>query len=154
MLVKTHRLFNPSAVSAWNRFTDVESEFNRLFQWGLGREEGSQSNPTVYGYYPPVNITEDAEGYTVEARVPGLQQDAIAIELEGRTLKISGEHKHAEGEYIREERATGRFERTFTFRHDIKADKIEARVKDGILTVVLPKADEAKARKIAVVAVK
>jgi len=99
-----------------------------------------------------VNIAENDDAYTVQARVPGLTKEDITIELEGRQLKISGAHKRVEAEYAREERATGRFERAFSFRHDVQADKIEATVKDGVLTVKLPKAEEAKPRKIEIVA--
>lgn len=135
MLVRSNTL--------WNDLAEVQNEFDRLFRWGFG--DG------ISGYYPPVNIAENDDAYVVQARVPGLTKDDITIELEGRQLKISGEHKRVEAEYAREERASGKFERAFTFRHDLQADKIEAVVKDGILTITLPKAEEAKPRKIEIV---
>jgi HSP20 family protein len=127
----------------WNDLAEVQNEFDRLFRWSFG--DG------VSSYYPPVNIAENDDAYTVQARVPGLTKDDITIELEGRQLTISGEHKRVEANYVREERANGRFERAFTFRHDLQADKVEATVKDGILTVTLPKAEEAKPRRIEIV---
>jgi len=136
MLVRSNTL--------WNDLAEVQNEFDRLFRWGF--------SDGVSSHYPPVNIAENDDAYTVQARVPGLTKDDITIELEGRQLKISGEHKRVEAEYAREERANGRFERAFTFRHDLQTDKIEATVKDGILTVKLPKAEEAKPRKIEIVA--
>ena len=136
MLVRTNTL--------WNDLAEVQNEFDRLFRRGLG--DG------VSGHFPPVNIAENDDAYVIQARVPGLAKDDIAIELEGRKLTISGEHKRVEAEYAREERATGRFERSFTFRHALATDKIEAVVKDGILTVSLPKAEEAKPRKIEIAA--
>lgn len=136
MLVRTNSIFNDLA--------EVHSEFDRLFRRGLG--EG------VSGHFPPVNIAENDDAYTIQARVPGLAKEDITIELEGRKLTISGEHKRVEASYAREERATGRFERAFTFRHPLAAEKIEAVVKDGILTVTLPKAEEAKPRKIEIAA--
>jgi len=137
MLVKAHTLFHPNSTHVWD-------EFDRFFQWGFGQD--------ATGYYPPVNITEGDDAYTVEARIPGLSQDDVSVELEGRALTIRGEHKREKAAYTREERAAGKFARSFTFKHPLKADAIEANVKDGILTVVLPKAEESKPRKIAIVA--
>lgn len=121
-----------------------ESEWDRLFRWSFSNG--------VSGHYPPVNVTESEDGYTVQARVPGLTKDDISIQLEGRELRISGDHKRVEAGYGRQERASGRFERALEFRHAVQADKIEATVKDGILTVRLPKSEEAKPRKIAIAA--
>lgn len=154
MLVRTNTLWNdlaeavgPNSHILWRAdlaHPAPRNEFDRLFRRGLG--DG------VSGHFPPVNIAENDDAYVIQARVPGLAKDDIAIELEGRKLTISGEHKRVEAEYAREERATGRFERSFTFRHALATDKIEAVVKDGILTVSLPKAEEAKPRKIEIAA--
>ncbi len=154
MLVRTNSIFNdlaeivdPKSHILWRAdlaHPAPRNEFDRLFRRGLG--DG------VSGHFPPVNIAENDDAYTIQARVPGLAKEDIAIELEGRKLTISGEHKRVEANYAREERATGRFERAFTFRHPLVVDKIEAVVKDGVLTVTLPKAEEAKPRKIEIAA--
>ena len=136
MLVKAH--------SIWNDFAEVQNEFDRFFRRGFG--EGAR------GYYPPANIAENADAYVIQARVPGLTKDDVSVELEGRALTIRGEHKRDTANFTREERATGKFERTITFKHALAADKIQAEVKNGILTVTLPKAEEAKPRKIEIVA--
>jgi HSP20 family protein len=136
MLVKAH--------SIWNDLAEVQNEFDRFFRWGYG--EG------VSGYYPPANIAENDDSYLVEARVPGLAKEDITVELDGRKLTIRGENKRDAANYSREERATGKFERSFTFKHALAADSIKAEVKDGILTVILPKAEESKPRKIEIVA--
>lgn len=135
MLVKAH--------SIWNDFAEVQNEFDRFFR-GFG--DGAR------GYYPPVNIAENADAYAVQARVPGLTKDDVSVELEGRALTIRGEHKRDAGSFTREERASGKFERTITFKQPLAADKIQAEVKNGILTVTLPKAEEAKPRKIEIIA--
>lgn len=136
MLVKAH--------SIWNDLAEVQNEFDRIFRWNFG--DG------VSGYYPPVNIAENDDSYLVEARVPGLTKEDIAVELDGRKLTIRGEHKRDAASYSREERATGKFERSFSFKHALAAESIKAEVKDGILTVILPKAEESKPRKIEIVA--
>ena len=136
MLVKAH--------SIWNDLADVQNEFDRFFRWGYG--DGAR------GSYPPANIAENDDSYLVEARVPGLAKEDIIVELDGRKLTIRGEHKRDAAAYSREERATGKFERSFTFKHALAGDSIKAEVKDGILTVILPKAEESKPRKIEIVA--
>lgn len=136
MLVKTHNI--------WRDLAEVQNEFDRFFRLGMG--DGAA------GYYPPANIAETDDAYVVEARVPGLAKDDVTVEIEGRKLTIRGEHKRAEANYGREERASGKFERSFTFKHPLAVDAVNAEVKDGILTVTLPKAEEAKPRKIQIVA--
>jgi HSP20 family protein len=136
MLVRSNTL--------WNDLAEVQNEFERLFRWGFF--DG------VDTYYPPVNIAENDDAYIVQASVPGMSKDDISIEIEGRQLKISGEQKRVEADYLRADRARGRFERAFTFRRDVQPDKAEAVFKDGVLTVTLPKAEEAKPRKIEIVA--
>lgn len=135
MLVKAHAL--------WSDLAGVQNEFDRFFRRGFG--EGAS------GYYPPVNIAENTDAYVVHARLPGLAKEDVNVELEGRALKISGEHKRDKADYGREERASGKFERTITFKHALATDKIQAEVKNGLLTVTLPKAEEAKPRKIEII---
>jgi len=132
------------ANTLWGNFADVQNEFDRFFRRGFA--------DATRGYYPPVNIAENDDAYTIEARVPGLAASEVAVELEGRQLTIRGEHKRDNAEYGREERASGKFERKFTFKHELAADRVNAEAKDGILTIVLPKAEEAKARKISITA--
>jgi HSP20 family protein len=142
MLVKANSILHPGS-QTWNDLADVQNEFDRFFRWGFG--EG------VSGYYPSANISETDDNYTVEARIPGLAKEDVTVELEGRKLTIRGEHKREDAQYGREERALGKFERSFTFKHALATDAIQAEVKDGVLTVTLPKAEEAKPRKIEIV---
>ena len=144
MLVKAHSILRPSSAQVWQDLAEVQNEFDRIFRWNFG--DG------VSGYYPPVNIRENENAYVVEARIPGLAKEDVSVELEGRKLTIKGEHKRAEAQYGREERASGKFERVITFKHALAQNGINAEVKDGILTVTLPKAEEAKPRKIEIVA--
>jgi HSP20 family protein len=136
MLVKSH--------SIWNDLAGVQNEFGRIFHWSFANG--------MSGYYPAVNIAENDDAYVIEARVPGLAKEDVFVELEGRKLTIRGEHKREVAEYGREERASGEFERTISFKHPLAQERVNAEVKDGILTVTLPKAEEAKPRKIEIVA--
>lgn len=85
--------------------------------------------------------------------MPGVKKEDIKIEVHGNQLVISGERqrevKEKDGEAtLRHERLHGKFERTFTLPSSINADKIEAHYEDGVLSVVLPKAEAAKGRAI------
>jgi HSP20 family protein len=104
----------------------------------------------------PINIYEDAEGYTFVAVVPGVKADELHIETEGNTIKLSGEtiapaisadeKVHA----LRSEIGYGKFSRAFELPEDIEADKVEANLENGVLTLRVSKAEAVKPRTIKV----
>jgi len=103
-------------------------------------------------WVPAVDIEETKEAYLLKAEVPGLAKDEVKITFSDSVLTISGE-KHSEKasedkKVHRVERTYGAFERCFTLPSAVKADKIEAAYKDGVLTVTVPKSEEAKPREI------
>jgi HSP20 family protein len=106
------------------------------------------------GVFPLINLTEDKDRYYVRAELPGLQADDIQISLTGNNLSISGERKiSSEGEnvrYHRREREAGTFNRVIALPNEVDANKVEASHIDGILTVVIPKAEAAKPKQISV----
>ncbi len=98
----------------------------------------------------PVDLTETDDAYTLKAILPGLKTDDVTIELDKGVLTISGEYKadETENQHLVNEFPHGRFARSFELADAIVADKIEARMSDGVLTVHLPKAEESKPRTI------
>jgi HSP20 family protein len=106
------------------------------------------------GVFPSLNLTEDAERYLVRAELPGLKADELDIQVVGKSLTVSGERRiPSEGEsvrYHRREREAGRFSRVIGLPGDIDPGKVEAKMENGLLTVVLPKAEAAKPRQISV----
>ena len=106
------------------------------------------------GVFPLINLSEDKNNYYVRAELPGLKADDISISVASNNLSISGERKIAsEGEnvrYHRREREAGTFNRVIGLPGEVNADKVEARHVDGILTVVIPKAETAKPKQITV----
>lgn len=104
--------------------------------------------------FPAMNITEDNDRYYIRAELPGIKTDEIKLELTGRNLTISGERKiPAEGEnvrYHRREREAGRFSRVVSLPGDVNAEKVEAKMVNGILTVTIGKSEAAKPRQITV----
>ena len=106
------------------------------------------------GVFPLINLSEDKDNYFVRAEMPGLKADDINISVTGSNLSISGERKiPSEGEdvrYHRREREAGTFSRVVALPGEVDADKVEARHEQGILTVVIPKAEAAKPKQITV----
>lgn len=103
--------------------------------------------------FPAINVWESGDCLYAEAEIPGVTQDDLEILVVGNELTIKGRRGTAEEEdasYHRRERGTGEFSRTVTLPVDIKAEAVDATLKDGVLTLSLPKADEARPRKITV----
>ncbi len=105
--------------------------------------------------YPLVNVYEDAETFKVYALAPGIDPDTIEVSVLNNQVNIKGEKKPTATDvkpenWHRNERAAGRFIRTFDLPMDVDADKVEAYYRRGILEVVLPKAENARPRKIKV----
>jgi HSP20 family protein len=103
---------------------------------------------------PSVDVSESEDGYEIKADVPGLQRQDIRISFENGLLTLKGEKKQeneVKGKnFHKVERCHGRFERSFRLPDGIKADAIKAKVDNGVLTVSIPKAEEAKPKEIAV----
>ena len=106
------------------------------------------------GWTPALDLYEDKDGFTLKAELPGMKKEDIELSLHDGSLSISGERKHEEkhsdSEVYRAERFYGRFQRTVTLPAPVAADKVKAQYKDGILTVTLPKTEEAKPKHIEV----
>jgi len=103
---------------------------------------------------PSVNVEETNEELRLTAELPGMNIDDIEIEVENNILSLRGEKREEEEKGERKfhvwERCYGAFERSFTLPRTVKADEISAHFRDGILHVTMPKAPEAKSRKISI----
>jgi HSP20 family protein len=106
------------------------------------------------GVYPLLNLTEDKNSYYIRAELPGLKADDLDIQATGNGISISGERKippeNENAKYHRKEREAGKFSRILDLPNEINASKTEASLVDGILTLVIPKAEQAKPRQITV----
>jgi HSP20 family protein len=104
--------------------------------------------------YPLVNVYEDENAVHVEALAPGLDTEELKVSVQGNVLTLSGEKKPLPGvkaeQYHRNERATGKFVRTFSLNTEVDADNVNASYANGILTVTLPKHEKAKPKEVAV----
>jgi len=104
--------------------------------------------PAIKGSVPAINIIEGKDNYKIEVASPGLSKEDFKIDLHNDVLTISSEKKHEkeekEGKYMRREFSYCGFKRSFILPDSTNVDKIEASHNNGILTVSIPKKEEAK----------
>jgi HSP20 family protein len=135
-------------------FFGIQREINRLFDDFFHGGTQADGDLGLSYWTPAVDIAEHADEYSVRVELPGVDKDDVKITLESNILTIRGEKKKETEEkgknFHRMERAYGSFQRSFTLPTTVKSDKIDALYKDGILTIHLPKAEEAKPKQIEV----
>ena len=142
--------WNPFEGSWLRQMHNLHDEMNRLVhRWN---DWSGQSFDVAT--FPALNVCEEEEAFRVEAELPGVAMNDLEIYVGGQNqLTIKGERKAAPPEKAaqhRQERHFGRFVRTLTLPSPVDQDKVEARLDNGILTIVLPKHERAKPRKIEV----
>ncbi len=101
---------------------------------------------------PPASVIEAGEGYTLELEMPGVTKDGLDISVENNELTIVGQRSlpTVQGTLIHHESRPNNFRRTFELDPSIDADKISAKIEQGLVTLTLPKAEHVKPRKISV----
>jgi HSP20 family protein len=150
--MKLVRFQNP-ALSSWptfGRLSDLRDEIDRLFEAPLG--ELGRTASVFGGWTPAIDIYEDKENVVVKAELAGMKKEEIEVTLHEDTLSIAGERKTEkkvdEAGLYRSERYVGRFQRAVTLPTPVDGAKVKAEYKDGVLTVTLPKTEEAKPKQI------
>jgi HSP20 family protein len=140
-------------LSLWpgfGRLTNLRDEIDRLFESPLA--ELARSSQLLSGWTPALDVSEDKDNVYVRVEVPGMRKEDIEVSLHNGSVSISGERKSEEkfkdAEVYRSERFFGRFQRSVTLPTPVAADKVKAQYKDGVLTVTLPKTEEAKPKHI------
>jgi len=129
-------VFTKQFPSVFSRFFDDD-----IFDWSS--RHYSNTNTTL----PSVNIKENTDDYTVEMAAPGLKKEDFKVELDNDVLTIAcekEEQKEEQSKYSKQEFCYLSFSRSFTLPSTVKNDAIKASYKDGILSVVIPKKEEAK----------
>ena len=147
--------WNRPEMAAWpgfGRLTDLRDEIDRLFDSPLA--ELARTSQILSGWTPALDWYEDKENFVVKVELPGMKREDIEVSLHEGSLSLSGERKseekYADAEVYRTERFFGRFQRTVTLPTPVAAEKVKAAYKDGVLTITLPKTEEAKPKQIEV----
>jgi len=128
----------------------LEAQVNRMFTELFGRSQ--ESNLTAGA--PAVDIFENEHELVVKADLPDVKAEELDIRVENNILTIRGERKFEkkvdEKNYLRVERSYGSFARTFSLANTVNSEAIKADYKDGVLTLTIPKREEAKPKQIKV----
>jgi HSP20 family protein len=127
---------------SFGRLSSLQDELDRLFE------------SPVTAWAPALDVQEDKNSFNIRVELPGLKREDIEVTLQDGVLAITGERKEEKVQddttVHRQERYYGKFSRTLTLPTAVSGDQVKAQYKDGILTVTLPKAEEAKPKAITV----
>lgn len=139
------------AITRWDPFRDLldlQGEMTRLF----GRAYGDKGGEARTTWAPPIDIYETPEAYRIVAELPGFGPNDVDVTVNEGTLTIKGERKFYDEanqeNFHRVERRFGAFQRIVSLPQQVQADKVEAGFDKGVLTVSIPKAEQAKPRRI------
>jgi HSP20 family protein len=148
--MKVIRYNLPSAWPAFSPLPVLSRELNRLLEAPLN--EFARASHLFNSWTPAVDAFENENDFVVKAELPGLKMEEIAVTVDDNVLVITGERKaesQAEETVLhRNERFSGKFQRSVQLPKPVAADKVTAAYKDGVLTVTLPKTEEAKPKQI------
>jgi HSP20 family protein len=137
---------NPDEGSEFNRLRQEVNQLFNLFSPG--------SDPFFSRVYPAINLTEEGDNLYVRAELPGVNPGSLDISVVEGKLMIRGERKieveDQKTSYHRREREAGFFRRTIALPIKVDSGKVSASMKNGVLTITLPKSEEAIPRKITV----
>ena len=138
---------NTSVVNPTREFEDIYDRMGQLMNFAFGL------TPAVLAdmpWVPLADLSETDEAYVIKAELPGVNKDQVNIQLQDRELVITGEILESEqkGRRHRRSRRTGRFEFRTYLPGDVNADDVNAQLSNGVLTVTIPKSEEAKPRQI------
>ncbi len=136
----------PSDVMSMQR--EINRMFDSFFRGGLAGDDTFVASD----WTPAVDIAEHENEYSVKLELPGVSKDDVKITMQKNILSVRGEKKKEKetkgSNFHRVERSYGAFQRNFTLPSTVKAERIDASYVDGILTIVLPKAEDAKPKQI------
>lgn len=145
----TTRSLTPS-----HEFTSLGNRINRMLNDMFAGSDWQYPDNAVASWAPPVDVLEEKDGIRIHAELPGVKPEDVQISIENNVLSISGtkqQQTEEKTEQVRRfERTYGSFARTFTLPATVDAANIKATYENGVLTVNLPKVEQAKPRQIPV----
>jgi HSP20 family protein len=136
------------AISYREPFTQLQAELERMLETAFPQVGQAM------GVFPPVNVFDRGDAYVVKAELPGVAPDALTIDAEENTVTIRGERAlpaaSAEAAFHRREREQGQFRRVIRMPGRVATDEARATYRDGVLSLLVPKAKETRPRRLAV----
>ena len=131
----------------------ITTPFERLARRNLQRWFEEESPVRESEVYFPINVKADADTFEITALLPGIKPEELDIKIVNETVSLQGEFKDGaeeKAEYLAHELPSGRFSRVITLPATLDSSKAEAKIVDGVLTLRVPKAEEAKPKVIKV----
>lgn len=146
-----------ATLTRWDPFREmltIRNQMDRLFNDWLSEGNEWSEERSGYSFRLPLDVSETDEAYLIRASTPGLKPEDLDISVQNNTLSIRGElqqETEREGErWHLQERRYGQFQRTITLPNNVDPNQVGAQYEDGVLTLTLPKSEEAKPRRISV----
>jgi HSP20 family protein len=141
-------------LTRWDPFSDLRTTMDRLFDEGFSRPWRMIPPTAEFQTTVPVDVSETDDAIEVKAALPGVKPDEVEITVANDVLTIKAEHKEEteekKHEYYRREIRYGSFHRALSLPVSVDADKAEARFENGVLRLVLPKAESIRPKQIKV----
>jgi HSP20 family protein len=146
------------ALARWDPMREMmtmRDQLDRLVNQFFGRGGGEEGEGWVTGgWTPPVEIYDTGDALMVRVELPGVAKEDVQVEVHENTLSLRGERKPdasiKEGQYHRQERAYGPFQRNFRLPVQVDTEKVQATYRDGLLELRLPKSEAAKPKRITI----
>jgi HSP20 family protein len=138
-----------SSPDPFSALLDLQRNLEQVFERSPGFDFGLSGR----GVFPAVNVFSEHDDYVIRMEIPGISPDQLNIESQGRTLTFSGKRDFTApqgGSFHRRERSSGQFSRSLQLPTDLDLSRAEASYKHGMLTIRIPKREEAKPRQITV----
>jgi HSP20 family protein len=145
---------SPARWEPFGEFSTLQERMNRLFEDLIPTTRMGEEELNTGTFYPAVDIYEGEKEITLKAELPGIDKKDVQVEINDGVITLRGERKiekeNKKENYHRVERSYGIFNRSFTLPTTVDPGKVKANYKDGVLSVTLPRKEEAKPKSIPV----
>ena len=141
----------------WDPFRNVsalQERINRLFDESIARSREVDDDIAECSWRPTVDIIDSPQGVKIRADLPGVSKENVEVEVKDNVLTLKGDRPDDQGvgeeNYFRKERCCGSFHRAFALHSIIQPDTIQAKFKDGVLEILIPKPEDEKPLRVKV----
>ena len=145
------------AIVRWDPFRDVaalQDRINRIFNESFGSSRELDDDVSHYDWRPPADIYKTADGFVLKVELAGVEKEDVSVEVKDNVLTLKGERlldpEIKDEHYYRKERAFGKFHRSFTLQESILPEQVKASLKNGVLTISIPRPAKEKAKQVTV----
>ena len=145
--------WDPLSCGPFRELSAMQDRMNRLFEDALARTRVIKEGLAPGVWTPPVDIYETADDLVIKAELPGLVTEDVTIRVEDNVLTLKGERKREEAgreNYHLIERSYGHFQRSFVLPNNVEREKVQAKFRDGVLFITIPKFKRIRPKKIAI----